>query len=393
MEQLILLLLFIMGKYIYLNNSATGWPKPSPVVEAVNSYLEHPPCHHLRGGDLARSDIVSDCRKQLAELFNVEDSERIIFTSGATESLNLVIRGLELTNKNVVTTATEHNSVLRPLKTLEKEGGITLTIIECDLEGKVIIENLIRRLKPDTGLVVMNHCSNVTGALNDIKPIGRECKKRNIPFLVDASQSAGVYPIDVQDMYIDALAFTGHKALHGLPGIGGVYINEGLEPGPLKTGGTGIKSDYLYQPEKMPLYYEAGTLNMPGIISLYHGVKYIFNYGIEYFRKRKEEIVSGIKDSLKKSERIECYPEDNVGFNPTLFSFNISGIDPEDVGYLLSEQYKIIVRSGLHCAPLIHRFIGTAPSGCVRVSPSHFTTGDEVESLCRALLEISEMGG
>ncbi len=392
MEQLRLLLLFVMSKYIYMNNSATGWPKPSQVVEAVNSYLEHPPCHHLRGGDSARSDIVSDCRKQLAELFNVTDSERIIFTSGATESLNLVIRGLELKNKNVVTTVTEHNSVLRPLKTLEKEGDITLTIIECDLEGKVIFENLIRRLKPDTGLVVLNHCSNVTGALNDIKPIGRECKKRNIPFLVDASQSAGVYPVDVQNMYIDALAFTGHKALHGLPGIGGVYINKGLNIVPLKTGGTGIKSDYLYQPEKMPLYYEAGTLNMPGIISLYHGVKYIFDNGIEYFRKRKEEIVARIKDSLKKSGRIKYYPEDNLGFNPTIFSFNIRGIDPEDVGYLLSEQYKIIVRTGLHCAPLIHRFIGTAPSGCVRVSPSHFTTENEVESLCRALLEISEMG-
>ena len=381
-----------MREYIYLNNSATSYPKPESVLCGVETFLRQTPFHHSRTGfDSSSEDLIFECRKQLADLFNVSDPSRIIFSSGATESLNTALRGLPLQGEEIVTTAVEHNSVLRPLKTMEKSGDVKLSIVDCDENGCVSPASISEKLKQNTGAIVVNHCSNVTGITNDIETIGKIARKKHITFIVDASQSAGVYPIDVQKMNIDILVFAGHKSLYGIQGIGGAYIREGLEIKPLKVGGTGVRSDYLYQPESVPMYYEAGTQNLPGIISLYYGVKYILKEGIDVMRERKEGLVCRMKTFLSRQEKITLFPKMSCADNTTVFCFNIAGLDPEDVGYILENNYGIVVRSGLHCAPLIHRHIGTFPSGSVRISPSYFTEDTEVEIFNDALNQIIRM--
>ncbi|MBN1191755.1 MAG: aminotransferase class V-fold PLP-dependent enzyme [Dehalococcoidales bacterium] len=381
-----------MNEYIYLNNSATSYPKPTGVLSGVSDFLHKLPFHHARAGFTGESgDVVLECRKQLAALFNVPDPSRIVFSSGATESLNTALYGIILRGKHVVTTAVEHNSVLRPLKTMEKSGIITLSIVECDENGFVPAGQIADAITGQTGAVVVNHCSNVTGITNDLAAIGQIAGRKSIPFIVDASQSAGVYAIDVQSMNIDILVFAGHKSLYGMQGIGGMYIRQGLDVKPLKVGGTGVRSDYLYQPESLPMFYEAGTQNLPGIVSLYNGVRYVLKEGIDAMRERKEELVSRMRDYLSNCRQVTLFPGPGCEKPTTIFCFNVAGIDPEDIGYILENNFGIVVRSGLHCAPLIHRHIGTFPSGSVRISPSHFTSDAEVEAFNNALMQIIQM--
>ncbi|MBN1593414.1 MAG: aminotransferase class V-fold PLP-dependent enzyme [Candidatus Coatesbacteria bacterium] len=377
---------------IYLNNAATSYPKPEPVLRSIADLLNRPPFHHARTGfEHEAVDIVGECRKELAALFGAPDPNRIIFTSGSTESLNLALYGLPLKGKHVVTTTIEHNSVLRPLKTMEREGLITISIVGCDENGFVPVEEIEVEIREDTGAIVVNHCSNVTGAPMDIEAIGQIARQRSIPFVVDVSQSAGIYPIDVERMNIDVLAFTGHKSLYGLQGIGGAYIREDLELKPLKIGGTGVRSDYLFQPETVPMYYEAGTQNLPGIVSLYEGVKFIRERNIDEIRKHKERLVSMMKGRLSKMDKIVTFPNGSCDWPTTIFCFNIKGMDPADVGYILENSFNIVIRSGLHCAPLIHARIGTFPDGSVRVSPSFSTTDDDAEALVEAVEKINSM--
>jgi cysteine desulfurase family protein len=383
-----------MKKHIYLNNSATSYPKPECVIHGVTEFLRNIPVHHARTGlENEVDDLVTECRRQLAVLFSVPDSSRIVFSSGATESLNTALFGLDLLDKEVITTAVEHNSVLRPLKTMEKSGRIKLSIVKCDTCGLVRPDSISEVINDNTGAIVINHCSNVTGIVNDIEAIGKIAQKRGIPFVVDASQSAGVYPIDVQEMNIDILVFTGHKSLYGIQGVGGAYIRDGLNVQPLKVGGTGIRSDYLFQPEDVPILYEAGTQNLPGIVSLYHGVRYILEVGIDRIREMKVNIVSEIMDHLVRRKQVTVYPIRSDRYPTTIFSFNIDGLDPADISYILENNFGITVRSGLHCAPLIHQYVGTYPSGSVRVSPSHFTTWEEIEIFNNAVDQIVQIAG
>jgi cysteine desulfurase/selenocysteine lyase len=382
----------VVNRCIYLNNAATSFPKPECVLQGVGAVLNKPPFHHARTGFEQESvDVVFECRKELAALFNVPNPNRIVFSSGSTESLNLALNGLSLHGKHIVTTAVEHNSVLRPLKTMERDGRISLSIVECDENGFVSCEKIESAIRPETGALVVNHCSNVTGAVNDLAAIGVIARQHGLPFVVDISQSAGVYPIDVQAMNIDILAFTGHKALYGMQGIGGAYIREGMAVTPLKVGGTGVRSDYLFQPESLPLLYEAGTQNIPGIISLYEGVKYIREKGIDKIRKRKEELVCIMKQHLEQSDDVIAYPGKTYDRLTTIFSFTVKGMDPADIGYILENNFGIVVRSGLHCAPLIHKYIGTFPDGSIRVSPSCFTTNDEADEFNHAMEQILKM--
>lgn len=383
-----------MHECVYLNNGATSYPKPNRMLDEVAEVLRRPPSHHARAGFESESlDLVFACRQQLATLFHAPIPNRITFSSGSTESLNLALYGLALDGKHVVTTAIEHNSVLRPLKTMERQGRITLSIAACDKNGFVSAENIQKEITPQTAAVVVNHCSNVTGMVSDVEAIGAITKEQSITFIVDASQSAGVYPIDVQKMNIDVLAFTGHKSLYGMQGIGGAYIRDGLNVEPLKVGGTGVRSDYLFQPETVPMYYEAGTQNLPGIVSLYEGVNHIMETGLDQIRHRKEELVDRMMQHLLESGHAVTFPDRSCGQRSTIFCFNVNGIDPADVGYILENQFGIVVRSGLHCAPLIHQHIGTFPDGSVRVSPSHFTTDEEIEFFNRAMDQIVEMAG
>lgn len=383
-----------MNDCIYLNNAATTYPKPASVLDGISKLLKAPPIHHLRAGfrtDAVDTDVVDICRIELASLFNVPEPNRIVFSSGATESLNLALRGLPLDGKHVVTTVIEHNSVLRPLKTMERDGRITLSIVKCDEYGSVSPDSIAEAILPNTAAVVVNHCSNVTGIVNDIEAIGSITKKNKISFIVDASQSAGLYPIDVQKANIDILVFTGHKSLYGIQGIGGAYISNDIILKPLKVGGTGIRSDYLFQPETVPMYYEAGTQNIPGILALYEGVRYINKIGMDNIRERKENIVQVMKSVLSHNKNVTLFPGISCKFKPTLFSFTVKGMEPEDIGYILENNFNIIVRTGLHCAPLIHKYLGTFPSGSVRVSPSHFTSEKEIEKFNEAVHQILQM--
>ncbi|MEJ5285945.1 MAG: aminotransferase class V-fold PLP-dependent enzyme [Bacteroidota bacterium] len=374
---------------IYLNNAATSFPKPKEVQDAVMASFSGPLVHASRTGlEREDDDIVYLCRTRLADLFNIEDPLQIVFTSGSTEALNLAIKGLPLEGGNVVITAIEHNSVIRPLKTLEIEGKITVTVVECDRNGYVYPEQIAEAIRDDTRAVVVNHCSNVTGAVLDIAEISKIAHSAGAYFIVDASQSAGAIPIDCKNWDIDLLAFTGHKSLFGIQGIGGLYIKKGIEPKPLKVGGTGILSELLLQPEGMPIHYEAGTPNTPGIISLYAGVQFLLQTGLDKIIEHKKKLYQILFDELGDNPDIEIYsPTEHTSYSN--FCFNVKGMVPEEVGYVLEASFDIWVRTGLHCAPLLLPYLGVEPWGTVRASHSYFTTEEEIYKFIDAVRKIT----
>jgi len=373
---------------IYLNNAATSYPKPKEVTDAVHNYLTKFPSHGGRSSvDKDSGDVVYECRKNLSELFNADEPNQIVFTSGCTESLNLIIKGLDLKNAHIVTTATEHNSVIRPLKHLERDEGLKVDFVECDNFGYIEPTIIEEAIKQNTKAIIVNHTSNVNGSVLDIKSISEIAHKHNLLIIVDASQSAGNLPIDVKDMNIDLMAFTGHKSLYGMQGTGGFYIKKGIKVNPLKTGGTGTKSDELYQPETMPMYYESGTQNLPGIVSMKAGTDFILKKGRENISKHKRQIVKKVIDELSKFQEIKIYTRKEKN-SCAVFSFNIDGILPEEVGFILENSYDITVRTGIHCAPLMLKHIDAHPWGTVRMSPSYFTTDNEIDKFLEAVKSI-----
>lgn len=372
---------------IYLNNTASSFPKPQEVIDAVNKNMLSAPCHGSRSGiEIEEGDVMYECRMALAKIFNAEDPINIILTSGSTESLNLAIKGLELKDSHVVSTAIEHNSVIRPLMTMRESGELEVDFVRCDKWGYVKPENIESAIRENTRAIVVNHCSNVTGAVLDLKAISSIAHKYNCPIIVDASQSAGALPIDVQAWDIDYLAFTGHKNLYGLPGTGGLYMKELLKLNPLKVGGTGVQSEVLVQPKEMPLYYEAGTPNLPGFASLKAGTEFVLDKGVEKIQQHKAKMVDKMIRELKDIPEITIYTsyENNSLSN---FCFNIEGMVPEEVNYVLESSYDIHVRSGIHCAPLLLEPVGVHPWGTVRSSPSYFTTDEDVDKFIEAVKE------
>lgn len=376
---------------IYFNNTATSYPKPEIVTEAVIAYLNRPPLHSSRTGiEHDGDDFVNSCRQNIAKILNARSPEQIVFTSGSTEALNLVLRGIDFSGGHIISTSIEHNSVIRPLKTLEADGEISLDFVPCDNFGYVQPEWIAQAIRPNTKAIVVNHCSNVTGSIINLEALSKMAQKNNLLLIVDASQSVGLVPIDVEKWNIDYLAFTGHKNLFGLPGIGGLYMKKTLELKPLKTGGTGIKSEILLQPKSMPLYYEAGTPNLPGIVSLEAGSRFVLETGIDKIATHKANMVKYIIEELSNYEEIKIYTafENNSLSN---FCFNIEGLVPEEVNYILESSYDIHVRSGLHCAPLLLDYLGVNPWGTVRASPSYFTQEWEIEKFIDAIKEIVEI--
>jgi len=376
---------------IYLNNAATSYPKPKEVRDAVMASFNGPLVHASRTGlEREDDDIVYLCRTRLADLFNIEDPLHIVFTSGSTEALNLAIKGLPLEGGNVVISAIEHNSVIRPVKTLEKEGKISVTVVECDRNGYIEPQQFAEAIREDTKAIIVNHCSNVTGAVLDIAEIAKIAHSAGAYIIVDASQSAGAVPIDCKNWDVDLLAFTGHKSLYGMQGIGGLYIKEGIELKPLKVGGTGILSELLLQPEGMPIHYEAGTPNTPGIISLYAGVQFVLQTGLDKIIEHKKKLYKILFDELQDNPDIEIYSSlKHTSYSN--FCFNIKGMVPEEVGYVLEASFDILVRTGLHCAPLILPYLGVEPWGTVRASHSFFTTEEEIYKFVNAVRKITEI--
>jgi cysteine desulfurase family protein len=382
-----------MERMIYLNNAATTFPKPPAVVEAVNAYNQSPPIQPGRSGSTEDgADIVRTCRKNLCRLFNITSPADIIFTSSATHSLNLVLKGLLRTGDHVVTTMVEHNSVLRVLKTLEKTHALKLSIVGCDQHGHVNPADIHNHITSRTKAIIVNHCSNVTGRIQDIASIGKIARSNSVYFIVDGAQSGGSIEVDLQQVPVDAFIFAGHKSLFGMQGTGGLYLRNDLHPEPLIVGGTGVKSDYLYQPPGRPTFYEAGTPNMPGIVSLNAGVAYVRNEGIASIRTKKAALKNMALEGLLGNRSVIVYGGGELSdfqSNDAVISFNIKDMPPDDTGYILNHSFGIVCRSGLHCAPLIHQPIGSSPNGCVRISFSCFNERKDVEVLINAVDDIT----
>ncbi|AXU55508.1 TPA: aminotransferase class V-fold PLP-dependent enzyme [Clostridioides difficile] len=377
---------------IYLDNAATTYPKPERVYNAVLDCMKNYCANPGRAGHklaMRAAREIYDTRENIAKLFNVSNPMNIVFTSNATDSLNLAIKGVLQEGDHVITTSMEHNSVIRPIKALEKR-GIENTVVKCDYEGFLDYEDLEKSIKSNTKLIVTTHASNVCGTLIDIKKVGEIAKKHNILFLVDASQTAGVYDIDVNECNIDMLAMPGHKCLFGPQGTGILYVREGLNLNILKEGGTGSKSEEIVQPELFPDKYESGTHNTPGIAGLNQGILFIFERGINNIRQHEEELCQYMIDKLEEVPDIKIYGPKDSKKRASVIALNIGDMDSGEVTFLLDSEYNIATRSGIHCSPLAHTTLGTLKQGAVRFSIGYFNTKDEIDKAVEALKKISK---
>ncbi|MDP2662195.1 MAG: aminotransferase class V-fold PLP-dependent enzyme [Dehalococcoidia bacterium] len=377
---------------VYFDNAATSWPKPPEVAEAVFRALSHPMGNPGRSGHrlaVEAGRLVLGAREALAELFGVADPASVVLTKNATEALNLAIFGLVRPGDHVVTTSMEHNSVMRPLRHLEASHGVEVTVAPCSPEG-FLDPGLVRQaLRPTTRLVVTTHASNVVGALLPVAEVADICRKAGVPYLVDAAQTAGVFPIDVEEMGIDMLAFTGHKGLLGPTGTGGLVIRDDLDLEPLTRGGTGSLSDREVQPEFAPDRYESGTLNVAGLAGLAAGVNHILQTGVARIREHELRLVSAFQEWSSRARFCRTYGQGSPERQVATISFNLGGVSPDEVGRLLDSEFNIMSRIGLHCAPIAHRTLGTFPVGTVRFSWGMFNSLDEIEFAGEALAWIA----
>ncbi|WP_041969217.1 aminotransferase class V-fold PLP-dependent enzyme [Geobacter sp. OR-1] len=376
---------------IYLDNAATSFPKPEGVYKAVDEALREGAGSPGRGGHrggISAARIVLEAREALAHLFGISDSSRLVFTHSATESLNLALLGLLKPGDHVITTAMEHNSMARPLH-LASLQGVEVTWVQAGPDGFVPPRDIFAAIRPNTGLIAVTHCSNVTGTIQDVAAIGAAAQKAGIPLLVDAAQSAGSIPIDVSSMHIDMLAAPGHKGLMGPPGTGFLYIAEGIELKPLLVGGTGTSSASLYQPETLPERFESGTQNTPAIAGLLAGVEFVGSIGVDTIARHEAALVGQLIAGLLPIAGLKVYGPDAGRPRGSVVSFTMDGMDPSKVGFLLDNDHEIAVRTGLHCAPNAHKSIGTYPAGTIRVSPGWFNTESEIAAFVEAIERIA----
>lgn len=377
---------------IYFDNAATSFPKPEVVCNSTLEVMREYGANPGRAGHklaLRAGRGLYETRDILSRIFNIKNPMNLIFTYNCTDSLNLGIKGLLKKGDHVITTSMEHNSVLRPLKHLERE-GVEVTIINGDTKGRIDSLDIEKNIRENTKMIIMTHISNITGTIMPVKKVGEIAKKHGIIYMVDGAQSAGVYDIDVEDMNIDLLAFPGHKGLLGPQGTGGLYVRDGIQLKELKEGGTGSSSDSLYQPDIMPDKYESGTPNAPGIIGLGNGVNYILEKGISNIREHEEKLTSYFIEELLKIDGVKIYGPLDIKEQAPVVSINIRDEDSSEISYILDEEYDIAVRSGLHCAPLAHKTIGTFKQGVIRFSFGVFNTYEEIELGIRAIKEISK---
>lgn len=376
---------------IYLDNAATTMHKPKEVIDAVINAMSSMG-NAGRGASeasLSASRIIYDTREKLCKFFNGENPKQIVFTNNSTESLNIAIKGLLNAGDHVITTMLEHNSVLRPLYEM-REKGVELTIIESDKNGSFRLEDMEAAIQPNTKMIVCTNGSNLTGNYVPLKPVGELAKKHDILFVVDASQTAGVFPIDVQDMMVDVLCFTGHKGLLGPQGTGGMYVREGLKIRPLKTGGSGVQTYSKTHPAEMPTALEAGTLNGHGIAGLHAAMSYLEETGVDQIRAREQELMWRFYEGVKDIPEITIYGDFSTKERCAIVTLNIGDYDSSEVSDALLTEYSISTRSGGHCAPLMHEALGTVEQGAVRFSFSHYNTEEEVAAAIEAVRELAK---
>lgn len=378
---------------IYFDNAATTIRKPDCVLQAVTEAM----CslgnsgRGVHSSALSASRIIYDARVALAQLFGAESPERIAFTANSTESLNTAVKGVLKPGDHVITTALEHNSVLRPLFELEDE-GVELTILRADALGNICYEAFEKEIRPNTRAIVTTHGSNLTGNLLDVERIGAIAKKHNLIYIVDASQTAGVFDIDVRRMHIDILCFTGHKGLLGPQGTGGIYVREGVEVRPLLSGGSGVQTYLRTHPSQMPIALEAGTLNGHGIAGLGAAVRYLQETGLPAIRAKEQELMLAFYEAVREIPGITVYGDFTDPNRCAIVTLNVRDYDSGTVSDALSTQYGIATRPGAHCAPLMHKALGTVEQGAVRFSFSYYNTKEEIKIAVAALRELAMEG-
>ncbi|MBN1955267.1 MAG: aminotransferase class V-fold PLP-dependent enzyme [Anaerolineae bacterium] len=379
---------------IYFDNAATSWPKPPGVAEAMTRFLEQVGANpgraaHRRAVESGR--IVYGAREAVAELFNAPDPLRVVWGKNVTEALNLALCGLLRPGDHVVTSSTEHNSMMRPLRALERE-GVEVTVVQCTPQGQLDPAGVAAAIRPNTRLVALNHASNVVGTLLPAAEVGAICRQRDVLLLVDAAQTGGAYPVDVQANQIDLLAFTGHKSLGGPMGTGGLIVGGRVDEAqlePLMRGGTGSRSEHELQPDFMPDRYESGTPNVVGLAGLAVGVRWLLARGVDAIRAHEVALARALIAGLQAIPAVIVYGTLDAGLQTATVAFNVAGMAPSEAGLRLDDEYGIMCRVGLHCAPAAHKTIGTFPGGTVRFGLGAFNSMDEVEVALAAVRELA----
>ncbi len=380
---------------IYFDNTATSFPKPPCVLEAMAKFLNQVGANPGRSGHrlaIESGRIVYSAREAVAELFHVADPMRIVFTSNVTEALNLALHGLIKSGDHVITSSMEHNSMMRPLRCLEQK-GVEVTVVPCSPQGTLDPDDIASAIRSNTVMIALNHASNVVGTILPVAEVGRIARQHDLLLLVDAAQTAGVLPIDMEKDGIDLLGFTGHKSLYGPMGTGGLVIGERVALDkfePIKCGGTGSRSEHESQPEFLPDKFESGTPNAVGLAGLNASVRWILEQGIESIRSHEIQLTKRLLAGLSEISGVTIYGPLDPDKQIATVSFNIQGKEPSEIGLRLDEEFGILCRVGLHCSPASHKTIGTFPAGTVRFGLGYFNTAAEVDFAIAAVRKLAE---
>ncbi|HWR15397.1 MAG TPA: aminotransferase class V-fold PLP-dependent enzyme [Terriglobales bacterium] len=384
------------GKLIYLDNAATVWPKPEIVYDFMMKFYRETGVNPGRSGfDLAieAGSLLDKLRKRLTKLFggDLDAPERVCFGYNATDALNLIIFGLLRPGDHVITTCLEHNSVIRPINHLVRDSNVQATYVRFNAQGFVEPEAILHAIRPNTRLVIMNHGSNVLGTVQPVKEVGKICREHGIYFAIDTAQTAGVIPINMQEMNIDVLAFTGHKGLMGTTGIGGLCVRKHVELKQTRGGGTGVRSAYPYHLEEYPWRMEFGTPNMVGVASLWAGQDWLDEHGVQQTHAREMRLAQRLVDGLKPIDGVKIYCCGSLENHLSTITMNVEGLEAGDVGTMLDVDHNVATRTGLHCAPLVHEQLGTVPlHGGVRFSIGAFNTESDIDAAIEGVKQIAK---
>ena len=386
-----------MDELIYLDNAATSWPKPDSVYEYMVGFYRSCGVNPGRSGfdkAIEAGNILEDLRKRLTRFFGGDEvtPERLCFTYNATDALNLIIQGMLKSGDHVVSTNLEHNSVIRPINHLVRDEGVEATYVPFDSQGFIDPDDIKKAIKPNTRLVIVNHGSNVIGTVQPVAEIGAICKEMGIPFAIDASQTGGKVPINMQEMNIDVLAFTGHKSMMGTTGIGGLCVRKHLDIRQTRAGGTGVRSAYPYHLEDYPYRMEFGTPNMVGVASLWAAQDWMKQQGgVGAIHEHEMRLTQKLVDGLKQIDGVTIYCCDSLENHISTITINVEGLEAGNVGIMLDVDHNIATRTGLHCAPLVHKQLGIVEiHGGVRFGIGYFNTDQHIEAAIEAVTEIAE---
>jgi cysteine desulfurase family protein len=373
---------------VYLDNAATSWPKPETVPQTVDRFMRQVGATPGRGGHRREEEsarMVDEARSVLAELFHTPDPSGVVFTLNATQAINMALKGLLRPGDHVVTSSIEHNAMWRPLKALERR-RVAVSAVACAPDGTLDPAAVEAALRANTRLIALLHASNVLGTILPIAEVGQIARRHGIPCLVDAAQTAGAYPIDVEAMGVDLLAFAGHKGLYGPHGTGGLVVRPGLVLETWVEGGSGIESEPETMPETLPLRLEAGTQNAAGIAGLLAGARFVLEQGVEHIRAHEMEMAALLIQVLQDIPGLAILGPHELERRTAVVSVTVEGYAPEQLAAVLDQVFDVATRAGLHCAPQAHRTAGTLACGALRFSPSYFTTRDEIEYTAESLL-------